>query len=53
MTEFVKEMVDKEEMIRPEDIAEAARLLLRTSSYCVIPEIMFLRPGDTAESPAP
>jgi NAD(P)-dependent dehydrogenase (short-subunit alcohol dehydrogenase family) len=53
MTEFVREMVDQEQMIRPEDIAEAARMLLRTSRYCVIPEIMFLRPGDTAESPAP
>ena len=53
MTEFVREAVDQEEMIRPEDIAEAARLLLRTSRYCMIPEIMFLRPGDTAESPTP
>jgi NAD(P)-dependent dehydrogenase (short-subunit alcohol dehydrogenase family) len=53
MTEFAREMVDQEEMIRPEDIAEAARLLLRTSPNCLIPEIVFLRPGDTAESPAP
>ena len=31
MTEFVKEQVPAEEMIRPEDIAEAVRYLLRTS----------------------
>ena len=31
MTEFVKEQVPAEEMIRPEDIAEAVRFLLRTS----------------------
>src|SRR6266508_1981522 len=48
MTEFVREMVDQEEMIRAEDIAEATRLLLRTSRNCVIPEIIFLRPGETA-----
>ena len=53
MTEFVREAVDQEEMIRPEDIAEATRLLLRTSKNCVIPEISFLRPGDTSESPGP
>jgi NAD(P)-dependent dehydrogenase (short-subunit alcohol dehydrogenase family) len=53
MTEFARGAVDKEAMIRPEDIAEAARLLLRTSPNCVIPEISFLRPGDTEQSPAP
>jgi NAD(P)-dependent dehydrogenase (short-subunit alcohol dehydrogenase family) len=53
MTEFARGAVDKEAMIRPEDIAEAARLLLRTSPNCVIPEISFLGPGDTEQSPAP
>jgi len=53
MTEFVREAVGQEEMIRPEDIAEAARMLLRTSKNCVIPEISFLRPGDTEQSPTP
>ena len=33
-------------MIRPEDIAEAVRFVLRTSPYCVIPEIVFQRPGE-------
>jgi NAD(P)-dependent dehydrogenase (short-subunit alcohol dehydrogenase family) len=48
MTDFAKAHVKAEEMIRPEDIAESVRYLLRTSPACVVPEIMFLRP---AESP--
>lgn len=46
MTDFVKEHVPAEEMIRPEDIAEAVRYLLKVSPACVVPEMMFLRPGD-------
>jgi NAD(P)-dependent dehydrogenase (short-subunit alcohol dehydrogenase family) len=46
MTDFAKENVAAEEMIRPEDIAEAVRFLLRTSPACVVPEVMFIRPGD-------
>jgi len=46
MTDFVKEQVAPEEMIRPEDIAEAVRYLLRVSPACVVPEMMFIRPGD-------
>jgi NAD(P)-dependent dehydrogenase (short-subunit alcohol dehydrogenase family) len=46
MTDFVKEHVKPEEMIRPEDVAESVRYLLRTSRACMIPEIMFLRPGE-------
>ena len=46
MTEVVKEQVPAERMIRPEDIAEAVRYLLRTSPYCLIPEIVFTRPGE-------
>jgi NAD(P)-dependent dehydrogenase (short-subunit alcohol dehydrogenase family) len=45
MTDFAKEHVKAEEMIRPEDIAESVRYLLRTSPACVVPEIMFLRQG--------
>jgi NAD(P)-dependent dehydrogenase (short-subunit alcohol dehydrogenase family) len=40
-----KEDLAKEEMIRPEDIAEAVRFTLRTSRNCVVPEIPFLRSG--------
>jgi NAD(P)-dependent dehydrogenase (short-subunit alcohol dehydrogenase family) len=47
MTDFVKEQVEAEKMIRPEDIAEAVRFLLRTSPNCLVPEIVFSRPGDT------
>jgi NAD(P)-dependent dehydrogenase (short-subunit alcohol dehydrogenase family) len=46
MTDFVKEHVAAEEMIRPEDVAEFVRYLLKVSPACVIPEIMFVRPGD-------
>ncbi len=45
MTDFVKGQVSPEEMIQPRDIAEAVRALLRMSPACVVPEIMFTRPG--------
>lgn len=47
MTDFVKETVKAEEMIRPQDIAESVRFLLRVSPACVVPEMMFVRPGDS------
>ena len=46
MTDFVKEHVPADEMIRAEDIAESVRFLLRVSPACVVPEIMFVRPGE-------
>jgi NAD(P)-dependent dehydrogenase (short-subunit alcohol dehydrogenase family) len=46
MTDWVEEQIPKEEMIQPEDIAEAVRFVLRTSPNCVVPEIMFIRPGE-------
>jgi NAD(P)-dependent dehydrogenase (short-subunit alcohol dehydrogenase family) len=46
MTEFVREHVPQEDMIRPEDIAEAVRYLLKTSPQCVVPEIVFQRSGE-------
>ena len=46
MTEVIREHVAQEQMIRPEDIAEAVRFLLRTSPTCLIPEIVFTRPGE-------
>lgn len=45
MTDWV-DGVPKEDMIQPEDIAEAVRFLLRTSRHCVVPELQFIRPGD-------
>ena len=47
MTDFVKDSVSSDEMIRPSDIAEALRFLLRLSSNCVVPEIVFGRPNET------
>ena len=47
MTDWVEEQVSKDDMIRPEDIAEAVRYLLRTSRACIVPEIKFVRPGDS------
>ena len=44
MTEFIREHVAPEEMIRPEDVAEAVRFLLKTSPNCIVPEIVFQRP---------
>jgi NAD(P)-dependent dehydrogenase (short-subunit alcohol dehydrogenase family) len=46
MTDFVKEQVKPEEMIRPEDIAESVRFLLKTSSACLVPELVFTRPNE-------
>jgi NAD(P)-dependent dehydrogenase (short-subunit alcohol dehydrogenase family) len=46
MTEFARQHVPAEQMIRPEDIAEAVRYLLKTSPACIVPEMMFIRPGD-------
>jgi NAD(P)-dependent dehydrogenase (short-subunit alcohol dehydrogenase family) len=46
MTDFVKGQVEPEQMIRPEDISESVRYLLRTSPACIVPEIQFFRPGD-------
>ena len=46
MTDWIEGQVPKGEMIQPEDIAESVRFLLRTSPYCVVPEIQFLRRDD-------
>jgi len=45
MTDWVQD-VPREEMIKPEDIAEGVRFLLRTSPACIVPEIDFIRPRD-------
>ena len=46
MTDWVREQVEPKEMIQPEDLAESVRLLLRTSPYCLIPEIVYARRGE-------
>jgi NAD(P)-dependent dehydrogenase (short-subunit alcohol dehydrogenase family) len=47
MTDWVEGQVPKDEMIQPEDVAEAIRFVLRTSRYCVVPEIQLIRPGES------
>jgi NAD(P)-dependent dehydrogenase (short-subunit alcohol dehydrogenase family) len=47
MTDFVKGQVAAEDMIRAEDVAEAVRYLLKLSPACIVPEMMFVRPGDS------
>ncbi|MBA2523787.1 MAG: hypothetical protein H0V25_10745 [Solirubrobacterales bacterium] len=46
MTEWVQGEVEPEKMIQTDDLAETVRLLLRTSRHCLIPEVVFTRPGD-------
>jgi NAD(P)-dependent dehydrogenase (short-subunit alcohol dehydrogenase family) len=46
MTDWTAGTVPKEEMMTPDDIAEAVRFLLRTSPACIVPEIQFIRAGD-------
>jgi NAD(P)-dependent dehydrogenase (short-subunit alcohol dehydrogenase family) len=46
MTEFVREHVKQEDMIKTEDIAASVRFLLDLSPACVVPEIVFQRPGE-------
>jgi NAD(P)-dependent dehydrogenase (short-subunit alcohol dehydrogenase family) len=47
MTDWVEEQVPKDQMIQPEDIAEAVRFLLATSPACFVPELQFIRAGDS------
>jgi NAD(P)-dependent dehydrogenase (short-subunit alcohol dehydrogenase family) len=45
MTDFIKQSVAADKMIRATDVSEAVRMLLRLSPGCVIPEIIFQAPG--------
>jgi NAD(P)-dependent dehydrogenase (short-subunit alcohol dehydrogenase family) len=47
MADWVKGHIPAEQMIRPEDVSEAVRMLLRLSPGCVIPEIVFQPPSAT------
>ena len=46
MTDYVKGKVPAEEMLRPSDLAEGLRFLLRVSPMCLVPEIIFQRPQE-------
>lgn len=43
LSDYAKETVPAETMIRAEDVAEAVRSLLRLSPHCVVPEIMMVQ----------
>jgi NAD(P)-dependent dehydrogenase (short-subunit alcohol dehydrogenase family) len=47
MTDWAEDEVPRDKMIKTEDLAEAVRFLLRTSPNCIVPEIRFIRPGDS------
>ena len=47
MTDFVKQTVAPEDMLRTSDISQALLFLLRVSPACVVPEVIFQRPGET------
>lgn len=43
MTEFIREQVPAEAMLRPSDVSAALRFLLETSPNCFVPEIVLAR----------
>jgi NAD(P)-dependent dehydrogenase (short-subunit alcohol dehydrogenase family) len=45
MTDYLKDRIPAEEMITTDDIAAAVRFLLALSPACLVPEIVFSRPG--------
>jgi NAD(P)-dependent dehydrogenase (short-subunit alcohol dehydrogenase family) len=48
MTEYVRDHIAQEDMIKTADVAEAVRFVLRTSPQCVVPEIVFQRSSESA-----
>lgn len=50
MTEFIQGQISPEQMMRPEDIAEAVEFLLRVSPNCSVPELVMARPGSGPDS---
>ena len=54
MTDWARSQgVPGEEMIRPEDIAEIVRCLLRLSPAAIVPEVMIIRPQELASGATP
>jgi NAD(P)-dependent dehydrogenase (short-subunit alcohol dehydrogenase family) len=45
MTDFAKTTVPADSMIRPDDVGEIVRALLRLSAACVVPQIAMTLPG--------
>lgn len=48
LADYAQNPVPPEQMIRPADVAESVRALLRLSPTCVLPEIALTRPGADA-----
>lgn len=46
LTEYLRDTIPREEMIRTSDITAMVDGLLSLSRWCVVPEILFTRPGD-------
>jgi len=46
LSDYKKSEIPSAEMIRSEDVAEAVRYLLKLSAYCLVPEVVLMRPGD-------
>jgi short-subunit dehydrogenase len=46
MSDFVKDTIPAEKMLRTSDITAALTFLLHVSPACVVPEIVFQRPGE-------
>jgi len=53
MTDWIRGQVPGDEMIRPEDIAEIVRCLMRLSPHAIVPEVMIVRPQELAGSAGP
>jgi NAD(P)-dependent dehydrogenase (short-subunit alcohol dehydrogenase family) len=47
MSEIVKQQIPAEEMIQTTDIVEGVRFFLGLSRFCTVPEIVFMRPGES------
>ena len=47
LSDYVKDSVGAENMIRVEDLGESVRFLLRLSPHCIVPELIFRRPADS------
>ena len=50
MTEFVQGQIPPEDMLQPEDIAEAVSFLLKVSPNCAVPELVMNRPVSGPDS---
>jgi NAD(P)-dependent dehydrogenase (short-subunit alcohol dehydrogenase family) len=47
MSDFTKDTIPAEEMLAKSDLSAALQFLLRVSAACVVPEVIFQRPGET------